>query len=259
MLHGMNNTYLYAAKKIIATWRRGDETVQITGTGFIINKDDNLIFVTNRHVVEPGYSDPNYKDFSIETMCFEILGVAEDNSMPRELVTINILNWDEFKFHPNSNNDVACLIGIDTDKPAEISFSIPYELVASDDWISQKLSVCDSIAYPGFPVWYDKHNNTPIFRMGTIASDPRLDYSCRFGEPTASRIAYEGFSSNGASGSPVFSIQKGFKATGALHPTEGFYREVKLIGVNAGHFWGKNGHSGISYMYKSSVILDIIG
>lgn len=137
MLHGMNNTYLYTAKKIIATWRRGDEIVQITGTGFIINKDDNPIFVTNRHVVEPGYSDPNYKDFSIETMCFENLGVAEDNSMPRELVTINILNWDEFKFHPNSNNDVACLIGIDTDKPAEISFSIPYELVASDDWISQ--------------------------------------------------------------------------------------------------------------------------
>lgn len=94
--------------------------------------------------------------------------------------------------------------------------------------------------------------------MGTIASDPRLSYSYVPGAPDASRIAYEGFSTGGASGSPVFAIQRGFQTGGAISASEGFYREVKLIGINAGHFSDQVGHSGISYFYKSSAILDLI-
>ena len=94
--------------------------------------------------------------------------------------------------------------------------------------------------------------------MGTIASDPRLNYSCYPGEPIASRIAYEGFSTGGASGSPVFAIQRGFLTGDGISAPADFYREVKLIGINAGHFKDQDGHSGISYLYKSSAIHDII-
>ena len=112
--------------------------------------------------------------------------------------------------------------------------------------------------HPGFPEWYDRQNNTPVFRMGTIASDPRLNYSYVPNAPIADRIAYEGFSTGGASGSPVFSIQRGFQTGDGIKASEGFYREVKLIGINAGHFNDQVGHSGISYMFKSSTILDLI-
>lgn len=135
---------------------------------------------------------------------------------------------------------------------------IAYSMLATENWLSEKLTVCDTVAYPGFPEWYDRQNNTPVFRMGTIASDPRLNYSYTPGAPVASRIAYEGFSTGGASGSPVFATQRGFQIGGGLSASDGFYREVTLIGINAGHFKDQAGHSGISYLYKSSAILELI-
>lgn len=140
----------------------------------------------------------------------------------------------------------------------EINCSIQYDFLASEEWINTKLTVCDTIAYPGFPEWFDHKNNTPIFRMGTIASNPRSDYCCGDNDPVAARVAYEGFSSGGASGSPVFAIQKGFRVGGGIQAPEDFFREVKVVGINAGLFFNDKGHSGISYFYKSSVIKNII-
>ena len=156
------------------------------------------------------------------------------------------------------HNDVACIKAPKVVGGMTVNSTIPYSMLATENWISEKLSVCDTIAYPGFPKWYDRQNNTPIFRMGTIASDPRFNYSCSPGAPISSQIAYEGFSSGGASGSPVFAIQRGFKTGGAISAPDDFYREVKLIGINAGHFEDQIGHSGVSYFYKASVIHDII-
>jgi len=50
----------------------------------------------------------------------------------------------------------------------------------------------------------------------------------------------------------IYSIGNGLRAP------EGFFRETKLIGINAGHYNSDKGHSGISYFYKSSVIKNII-
>lgn len=258
MIHGINNTFLYSAKKIIAKWSNGNDVLELRGTGFFLEKDGELIFVTNRHVVEPGYSDANYKDFKVIDFKFECLNSDVDGGTPQKLAIMSIVNHDGFVFHSNPYNDVACLKNVQVENCTPVSFAIPYTLLATDEWISQKLSVCDSIAYPGFPEWFDRQNNTPIFRMGTIASDPRLNYSYLPSGPIASRIAYEGFSTGGASGSPVFAIQRGFPVGGAISASEDFYREVKLIGINAGHFKDQDGHSGISYLYKSSVIHDII-
>lgn len=258
MIHGINNTFLYSAKKITATWSNGSKTVMLRGTGFFIDKDSELILVTNRHVIEPGYSDIKYRDYQVSSIKFESIDFEGDGATSLKLTTASIQNWNKFVFHPNPHNDVACLKDVCVDNAMAISFPIPYSMIATDEWLTQKLSVCDTLAYPGFPDWFDKQNNTPIFRMGTIASDPRLNYSCFPGEPAASKIAYEGFSTGGASGSPVFAIQRGFQTGGAISAPKDFYREVKLIGINAGHFKDQEGHSGISYLYKSSAIHDVI-
>ena len=54
MMHGLNNTYLYAAKKIVAKWSDGNSQVELRGTGFFVQKDSDFFLITNRHVVEPG-------------------------------------------------------------------------------------------------------------------------------------------------------------------------------------------------------------
>mgnify|MGYP002989389409 CR=1 FL=1 len=258
MMHGLNNTYLYAAKKIIAKWSDGSTQVELRGTGFFIQTESDIFFVTNRHVVEPGYSDAKYKEYKVTEFVVEHFEDTDSSGLPTTIKTTPVANWEEFKFHPNFYNDVACLKSPKSIGGMTVISSIPYSMLATETWISEQVSVCDTIAYPGFPEWYDRQNNTPVFRMGTIASDPRLNYSYVPGAPVASRIAYEGFSTGGASGSPVFAVQRGFKTGGVIKATEGFYREVKLIGINAGHFKDQVGHSGISYLYKSSTILDLI-
>ena len=112
------------------------------------------------------------------------------------------------------------------------------------------------MAFPGYPPWYDRLSSRPILRTGTISSDPRFDYS-HSGSYDGECIAYEAFSFGGSSGSPVFTLQKGPR------PGEGIsfpgFRDVMMIGINAGHLKGDHDtHSGISYLYKSSAILDII-
>jgi len=259
MMHGLNNSYLYSAKKILVTWSDGSKTIQLRGTGFFVIKESDTFFITNRHVVEPGYDDPQYKGYTVHEFIIESYSSFDGANLPQDFRSATVDNWKGFVFHSNNNNDIACLKNIIVDgDPLCVTSGVPYAMLASEEWITNKLSVCDSIAYPGFPKWFDHQNNTPIFRMGTIASDPRFDYCCIPGDPPASRIAYEGFSTGGASGSPVFAVQRGFRVRGNLTATDGFYREVKVIGINAGHFPDQVGHSGISYLYKSSAILELI-
>lgn len=258
MIHGINNTYLYAAKKIIAVCSDGTYVKSFRGTGFFIEKDSEYFFVTNRHMIEPAYDDPDYTGYSLIEFHVESYESFDFDGLPTTLKSAAVVNFNEFVFDKNEFNDVACLKNPKVVGGMTINAPIAYSMLATHEWISDNLSVCDTIAYPGFPAWYDRQNNTPIFRMGTIASDPRLDYSCFPGAPISSQIAYEGFSTGGASGSPVFAIQRGFQTGAGISAPKDFYREVKLIGINAGHFKDQKGHSGISYLYKSSVIHDII-
>ena len=295
MIHGLNNTFLYSAKKLLVNFSNGTDKKSLQGTGFFIKKDNEIILVTNRHVVEPEYGKCDLKGYIVSEFYIESYQSFDSMGYPSKYNKSQILNFNEFTFAKNDLNDVAILKDVRLHYPGmEVNACIDYEMLADKEWFEKKLSVCDSIAYPGFPEWYDKKNNTPIFRMGTIASDPRFDYAYnareRFSQGAA-RVAYEGFSSGGASGSPVFAVQKGFRVGNGISAPDDFYRDVKLIGINAGHFVtrmevdfttenNKNndkrvriddkniveldsntsivGHSGISYFYKSSVIKDMI-
>ena len=260
MIHGLSNAYLYMAKHVITIWETPEGTIQNTGTGFFVQKDDDLFLITNRHVAELTYSHPEYADAVLkECYCEGYESISKDFT-PSTYTSIKIENCCDFVFHSNPNNDIACLknpqyiIGTS----GTITLPIPYSLLATKEQIDTQLMVCDTVAYPGFPNLYDKKNKTPIFRMGSIASDPRVGYAPNATDPDADRIAYEGFSSSGASGSPVFAIQKGFKTGKGISAPDGFYRPVLLVGINAGHYSNEEGHSGISWFYKSSAIIEII-
>lgn len=256
MIHGLNNRMLYSAKKLSVTL---DNSIITRGTGFFVEKGNDLFLITNRHVVDPWRGNEKLKGHKITEFLLESFESFDANGIPCGLTTSSILNWEDFRFHPNEANDVACLKNPKIEQEAIINVPIPFELLATTEWLNEKLVVCDTIAYPGYPEWYDRRNNTPIFRMGTVASDPRFDYSYNPDEPVSALIAYEGFSSGGSSGSPVVATQRGFPTGAGLTAPKDFFREIKVIGINAGHFpVGEESHSGISYLYKSSTILDII-
>lgn len=266
MNHGLNNTFLYSACKLISVFRCQHTGKEIEGRGtafFTTNKNAHICLVTNRHNIDKNYKEATgkYKPFELVRLLIDNRRASPKTGLPTDIIQFDILNLNQFVFSEIYENDIACIIGVQIHGEEQgIAFPIPYNIIADKNKLETKLSVCDFVAYPGFPEWYDQLNNNPILRTGTIASDPRFDYSNK-PKFNGECVAYEAFSFGGSSGSPVFAIQKGFPVGGAIQAGENFYRPVMFIGINAGHLIAEglgNDHSGISYMYKSSSILDII-
>ncbi len=262
MFHGLNNSFLYATQQLVCTFRnQASEGITSRGTGFWVkNRRDIGCLVTNRHVLDVSYGKPEFEGYKLSQLKILGKGLKPGSDRPDIDRRFNIIDLD-VKFSQDERNDVACLINprvmvLDGSDDATVDYFIPHEILASKTDLDELVSVCDFLAYVGFPAWHDKRQQRPILRTGTVSSDPRYDYSWS-NEYQGECIAFEAFSSDGSSGSPVFALQK------ALKPGENItipgYRELKLIGVNAGYLGSEDmAHSGISYMYKSSAILDII-
>lgn len=259
MYHGLSNQFLYSAYMITATFV--DEIGNVkAGTGtcfFVKNKNDTLCLVTNRHVLDISYKngDELLKKYSLKKINISgKRGRVGDNFPEADLLFSVAPN---VKFSDNPHNDIACITKIiPLSQDISINYFIPYSFFACEPDFQQKLEVCDFLAFPGFPEWHDKREKRPILRAGTISSDPRFNYS--YGDTVEGDcVAYEAFSFSGSSGSPVFALQKGPKpGPGIDFPG---FRDLLLIGINAGHLKTVDKlHSGISYFYKSTAILEVI-
>ena len=266
MDHGLNNDFLCAACKIEAHFEDDLKTSKgISGTAFFVkNAKGEICLLTNRHVVDLDYKQKTakYKNFKLTRVVVYNKEKNKITGLPTEENKLIIVNHKDF-IYSNIENDVACLRNIQVieasgKRPLAINYWIAYDFIANKVRLEEKLTICDFVAFPGYPDWYDRKNNLPILRTGTIASDPRFDYSYD-GNDNGKVIAYEAFSFGGSSGSPVFAIEKGIIVGDGL--SGGGHREVMLIGINAGHLpidGVVNSHSGISYFYKSTTILELI-
>jgi hypothetical protein len=223
----------------------------LVGTAFFLEIEPGVsALITNRHLLEPGYTDKKYKNFKIEKIT--VSGYHPDNTFYTLLLTLT----QEYVVSDNPLNDVACIIrpqcefeqGVGHQR---IGFHFTLEALATEDVFNSSLMPFDELAFSGYPAQHDKIASRPILRGGRISSDPRFDYSYS-NSPIGECIAYEGFSSAGASGSAVFAPPRGM---GNIPNSRNGY----LVGINAGHIITENlWHSGMSYFYKSTVILQII-
>jgi hypothetical protein len=268
MFNGLGNQALYAAFRITSHFRLRDTSDVLTKMGtafFVTNLRGKNCIVTNRHILDAGYNEPagKYLGAVLHSVLVEGFSAAEGGVMSLPVAPISLevmVQSSALSFPPDYFEDVACFIDpkviVRHGGDASIHFFLKHEELADDAWIESQLSVCDFVAFPGFPPWHDKLALRPILRTGTISSDPRTNYS---DERIAKgrRVAYEAFSFGGSSGSPIFATQKGFQATGGITVTG--FREAKVVGINAGHLEGDFGaHSGVSYFIKSSAILNLI-
>lgn len=262
MIHGLSNDFLYAAYRLDCTFGDGSgQTITCQGTGFwVINSNGQICLVTNRHVLDVSYAEPNLTGFELKRLIAAGKGKEAATGLPNLDVRFEIVSPD-VKFSGTEENDVACVINpgvvnLNGNGSPTVSFNLEHRLIAARTDLESDISICDFVAFPGFHKWHDERQRRPILRTGTVSSDPRYDYSWNDAYQ-GECIAYEAFSYGGSSGSPVFAVQKGPR------PGEGIsfpgFREIKMTGINAGHLSDDDQtHSGISYMYKSSVILDII-
>ncbi len=267
MNHGLNNDFLYVAYKIECYFVDDlDKEKIISGTAFAVkNIRNELCLVTNRHCIDLDFKqkDSKYVNYKLSKVILHSKIKDARTKLPYQSKNWLVANIDEFIIPNDNNNDIACLIDVKVHKEnisddSTLDYWIPYSIIANEDNFTQ-LQICDFVAFPSYGPWYDKVRNAPILRTGTIASDPRFDYSWT-GKDEGKCVAYEAFSYEGSSGCPVFAIQKGIKVMVNGSLMSGGFRELMLIGINAGHMETETTkqHSGISYFYKSSAILDLI-
>lgn len=259
MHHGLNNTYIYAVSKITLVISNGTDNVSIQGTGFFIVKENELFLITNRHVVQPDWKEPKYQGYKLLSITFDRRDYNETTKNV-EVETIEMKSYNML-FAENDIDDIACITNIEVNDcwSKKTPICIEYSMLANSENFEKDLSICDSVAIIGFPIVYDHKHNMPILRSGVISSDPRLDYSFN-GRDNGHALAYEAFSTSGASGSPVFAIQKGFKIGDGLKAPDEFYKPVMLIGINAGSIETNPDkvHQQMSYMFKSDQIIKLI-
>lgn len=242
--------FIYCSYKVTVTFADDlGNTPTCRGTGFFLAAGDSTVFVTNRHVFDPTYKKKNFHE-SMRLVENRILGKSHQGQTYELIVDPS----QSIFFPDNYEDDVACIVNPQCQSTKEntvVFYHFGVETLADEYLFSEGLHPGDRIFYAGFPDPYDKLAQRPILRSGTIASDPRYPYS-NTGADEGARIVYEGFSSGGASGSPIWAAARGFAgAPGA--------REGTILGVNAGHIDQKFGaHSGISFFYKSTVILDVL-
>ncbi|MEO8087882.1 MAG: serine protease [Bacteroidota bacterium] len=261
MYHSLRNEFLYSAYKIEAHYK-DTSGKELSGAGtcfFVRNKQNEICLVTNRHVIDLDFKQPTpkYKDFKLSKVIIEGKKTNPTNLLPDHPHLFEIVPTNYF-FSVDINNDLVVFKNIQVVAPndAVINYIISYDLIATKEKIETGIKVGDFVSFPGFPEWHDKKENRPILRSGTISSDPRYNYSDNktvFGDC----IAYEAFSTGGSSGSPVFALQRGFLGGDIVWPDA---RELLLVGINAGHLrTEKEGyHAGISYLYKSQCLLELI-
>lgn len=274
MFHSLSNDTLYVAVRVSSSFAVPDleELKAVVGTGFFVMDSARLPhLVTNRHVLELDYGEHASRFRGATLVAIEVrafswdqinLPPAQARRTPPTLrnYRIDAVDPSRLKLPANYHEDVACISAaamVDTSGDiAKPPIVWSRDLLADDEWIATNLEVCDFVAFPGFPVWHDKLAGRPILRTGTIASDPRADYS-HTPQHHGRRIAYEAFSSDGSSGSPVIAVQKADPSSSQNTP--GAVRRPKVVGVNAGHLKAEgSGHSGISYFIKSSALLELL-
>jgi hypothetical protein len=294
---GFEARHLYAACRLTFThnYSPGDSPGTIFGTGFVVGfpeGDSRFGLVTNRHLVDAAWSEPQCIGTTLESIKVEMwqsinLKLTFEISDPKPV------------YHDDESIDVAVIpfgpafdtrttLGTVYDKIENLipdpnvdslvfTYAMSWEHLLKCEQLWQQLRPGEFVLFPGYPIWYDKSQTRPVFRSGVLASDPHTDYRRYEGEPTASdgnrQILFDAFSTSGNSGSPVFVAQRGLaplqielkasqndsvpRQAAKMEFTP--YHQPFLIGVNAGHFDAHaNDHAGLSRLFKLSAITDVI-
>jgi hypothetical protein len=213
-----------------------------TATGFVIDRNNRHYLVTNRHVVLACSPDPNPADLG-GWLCANKISICH-NRMGHLLesvwVTEDLLDeqghkrWFE---HPTLGGSVD-IVAIPLEHTENVQF-YPLDLaLAKTDMV---VLPGDSVSIIGFPLGLVQSAGLPIWKTGTVASDPDLNFRGRpmFAVDTTSRP--------GMSGSPVYAVRssayqstsgqlKGIFSGGSAKKFLGVYSEQSQA-VEIGGVW----------------------
>ncbi len=178
-----------------------------TGTGFFFNfaEDESQkthvpVVVTNKHVIKDAA-----RGKLIITKCGK-----DGNPIDTEHFTLHFENFENlWRQHPDDEVDL-CAMPLapyinEANKRGEKLFYIPFgkDLLPTKEQ-KEELTALEDVLMIGYPngIW-DSINNMPIFRKGTTATNPAIDYNGK------KEIMIDIAAFPGSSGSPVLIFNEG--------------------------------------------------
>jgi AraC-like DNA-binding protein len=300
---GFSAQQLYSACRVIATHHYPEDGVEcsppLSGTGFLVEfptGDSRLGLVTNRHIADAVFNDANeyagtaIKSIELQWWQSSVLRLQHVIEKPMPLyhsdplidaAVVPITSEPDAPIDITGElyDDVEIFISDNSDEKLVFNHALSWEHLLECETLWPLLEPGEFVAFPGYPVWYDRLQIRPVMRSGTIASDPQTDYRSDEGEATAKdsshQVLFDAYSTSGNSGSPVYVAQRGFPPMEFEMPIgdgktgvrtqlgfRGYHRSF-LIGINASHYndtgiLRHNEHAGLSRMHKLSVIMDIL-
>lgn len=226
------------------------------GTAFGVQFPPIHIMATARHVVDAAFY--NYKKYGGSTLMeVEVRGRhLHQGGVPSGYFSTT---FDQFGvcWPADDVSDVAVVYGYKMKAGQSQLFINEYERKHIPNLQTlNTMPVGAPIGACGYPQHHDQLDLRPLFRAGSVASDPRYNHAIirppsEVQQDLGKVVAYDGFSWGGLSGAPVF-----WHSDAGLH-------EPFLVGVNAGHLPataedGIRGHSGLSYFYRFDVLAELL-
>ena len=259
MYHPIPRSWLLATNKIEVAFRNAHDEKSAHGSGFWVRNGEDLLFATNRHVIDIEYNDPKYRGHGYVPSSVQILTFSPSGRSGRQLVVHAVILT-----HEDPDIDIALLRvsgvfnadGISVE-PANV------EVIADSVFLETELEWGAQVSFSSYQPWRDTQTERPILRTGILASDPAYPFVS-----TKTKRAHvhllEAFSFAGSSGSPVFANAKGIQLGPGL--SGGGFRPARIIGVMTGHLSNEDSaagapymtHTGLSFCHRSDLLLSMV-
>jgi hypothetical protein len=243
--------------------RPGGRPVDFSASGFwLATTDGHLLFVTNRHNVDPKLKHGAGTSFALAAVELQVRRALDGKVAFHPVTNLSSSVW----FAPSAD----CALIADPRFAGAAMLDrgkIFREANLAEPDVFPALQITDGasfIGYPGFRgrAWWDQVADLPIARLATIASIPTTEFRNE-AIKTTDVMLVSGLSFSGSSGSPVLNHPKGLPPGGDVQ--DGSHVPSKIIGIMSGHFWENPDdppemfrHSGLSYLTKSTAILELI-
>lgn len=259
MYHPLPRAWILATNKIEVHFRNSADQKQFHGSGFWIRNGEDLVFATNRHVIDIEYNDPKYQGHGYVLSTIQILTFDATGRPGKQSVVHAVILMDE-----NPDIDIALLRVSGVRNPHNITVEpANIDTLAESHFLENELEWGAQVSFSSFQPWRDAQTERPILRTGILSSDPAYPFVS-----TSTKRAHvhllEAFSFAGSSGSPVFANAKGIKLGPGL--TGGSFRPARIIGMMTGHLLSKdstagvpfNTHTGLSFCHRSDLLLSMV-
>lgn len=230
-----------------------NETKLGTASGFLINEQDKLYLITNRHVVT-GKNNQTHECLNCMAAIPNKLKVWIPQLKNNEYIWSNIEIdlykedkplWLEHKIYKSKVDVVAIFLGMNSIN------TFYYNLYSN-----YKTIVTEQLYIVGYPFGYEvnpQNGKYAIWVSGSVASDPDLNVNIK--EEQLPAFLIDARTRSGQSGSPVIY----YSNTGMLRTSEGFSIYGSPITETIGIYSGRiNKDSDLGYVWKWEVLKDII-